>query len=531
MPALPPAFLECVHTATSEASLLGELATVWQSLTKADSVDLLMIDASEKLVLAASTHAPDFVGRIKLGKGKGVAQRIRDHASPIYLEDGAKKHPDYVVVESLDDHKVEAIAGLPLVAWNKDILGVALLNRYSPWSMSEDDRVALQDTASQLADLIWTYRAAFQHGSESNRLGALSEVTRLMADSPYLEEILQLLVSLTAQQFGYRVVTVRLLDDSRKELVLRATQAPARAYQRKRAIKLGESIAGRAIGERSPVIVPDVQLEADYIGHDLAAEQGLRSMICVPLIIQERPVGVMSCYTTELHEFTEAEVSALQTLAQQAAISIEHAKLQVRTTLLQEMHHRVKNNLQQIASLIRLQMRHPGEKTLAEALNDTQARILSISAVHDLLSRDDLDHVSILSIAESLVQLQQSSLLRPDRRIQFLVRGDAVYLSTAQATQVALALNELILNAAEHGFARTESGDIHITVEDMDEEVGVWVSNKGDSLPPDFDLSKYGNLGLQIVDSLARSLGGRFVLEDRLGWTVAEIQFPRASGE
>ena len=304
-----------------------------------------------------------------------------------------------------------------------------------------------------------------------------------------MEEILQLLVNLTAQQFNYRVCTVRLLDEHRGELVLRATQAPAKAYQRKRAIKLGESIAGRAIAENRPIIVHDVQLEEDYIGHDLAVEQGLRSMICMPLTIQDRAVGVLSCYTSEIHTFGSDEIKALETLAKQAAVSIEHAKLQVRSTLMQEMHHRVKNNLQQIASLLRLQIRHSEYKSLEEALNDVLSRILAIASVHDLLSREDLDHVGLRSIADSLVQHQQASLILPDKRVSFQVRGEDVHLNMTQATQIALVLNELILNAVEHGFEITSSGEIHVNVEEKEGEVAIWVSNSGDQLPESFDLS------------------------------------------
>jgi two-component sensor histidine kinase len=376
-----------------------------------------------------------------------------------------------------------------------------------------------------------SYNAAYQAGAQINRLGALSEVSRTIATSPYLEEILQLLVNLTAQQFNYRVCTVRLLDESRGELVLRATQAPAKAYQRKRAIKLGESIAGRAIAENRPIIVRDVQIEDDYIGHDLAVEQGLRSMVCVPLTLQDRPVGVISCYTSEVRDFLPNEIEALETLAKQAAVSIEHAKLAVRNTLMQEMHHRVKNNLQQVASLLRLQMRHTNYKSLEEALNDCLGRILAIAGVHDLLSREDLDHVGIRSIAETLVHHQQSSLMLPDRQIQFEVRGTDVTLNMSQATQLALVLNELIQNAMEHGFKITQNGEIHINVEEKDEEVSVWVSNSGDSLPDDFDPSLVSNLGLKIVDNLARSLGGRFKMSNVLGWTVSEVKFPKGSGE
>jgi two-component sensor histidine kinase len=324
------------------------------------------------------------------------------------------------------------------------------------------------------------------------------------------------------------VCTVRLLDETHQELVLRATQAPAKAYARKRAIKLGESIAGRAIAENRPIIVEDVQDDKEYIGHDLAVEQGMRSMICVPLTLQGRAVGVLSCYTGEVREFPPEEIRALETLAKQAAVSIEHAKLQVRNTLMQEMHHRVKNSLQQVAALLRLEMRQAHHKSLEEALSDVLARILAISSVHDLLSREDLDHVGIRSIAEMLVQHQMNSLISPERSIHFEVRGDDVRLNMTQATQVALVLNELIQNAVEHGFQTATSGDIHVTVEAKEGEIGLWVSNNGDPLKADFAPAKAGHLGLQIVDNLAKGLGGKFLLEDRLGWTVAEVKFSQA---
>ena len=218
-------------------------------------------------------------------------------------------------------------------------------------------------------------------------------------------------------------------------------------------------------------------------------------------------------------------------MAKQAAVSIEHAKLAVRNTLMQEMHHRVKNNLQQVASLLRLQMRHSNYKSLEEALNDCLGRILAIAGVHDLLSREDLDHVGIRSIAETLVHHQQSSLMLPDRQIQFEVRGVDVTLNMTQATQLALVLNELIQNAMEHGFKVTQNGDIHINVEEKDEEISVWVSNSGDSLPDGFDPSQVSNLGLKIVDNLARALGGRFKMSNVLGWTVSEVKFPKGSSE
>lgn len=524
--------LELISCAESEDELLSELAGYAVENSRASSAEIFLEDPTHRLVLRASTDSPDFNMRLRMGMSLGIVGEAFKSSTPCIVRSKASRLKEIAAIQSLggDAIEVEGSAAVPLGATGVPF-GVILLKDSRHWPATKAERESLSHLGVRLGLTILAYRKAYQQGSNSNRLGALTEVSRTIASSPYLEEILQLLVNLTAKQFNYRVVTVRLLDEARQELVLRATQAPAKAYSRKRAIKLGESMAGRAMIENRTVIVPDVQVEEEYIGHDLAVEQGLRSMICVPLAIQDHPVGVLTCYTAEIRNFEQDEVDALETLAKQAAVSIEHAKLQVRHTLMQEMHHRVKNSLQQVASLLQLQARHGSYKSLQEALDDCLSRILAIAAVHDLLSREDLDHVGIRSIAEMLVQHQETSLILPDRKIQFRVRGDDAHLNMTQATQIALILNELVQNAVEHGFKETASGEIHINVEFEDDQVGVWVSNNGDKLPPGFKLDKNANLGMQIVDSLARSLGGHFLIEDRLGWTVAEVKFVRAGVE
>lgn len=515
--------------AEDEDALLVEASALAGQAAGADGCDLFSVDSDGGLVLRASTYAPDLVHRCRLGKGLGVVGHVAQTREPAFVPRHADKHPKSVFYPGIDERGVQSMAVLPLPD-AEGVHGVMLLFRHREWPFTTRDRTRLSRVA-ELTALAWeTYRNAYRVGARVKRIGALTEVTKTIAASPYLEEILQLLVNITAQRFEFIVCTVRLLDEERGELVLRATQAPAKAYQRKRALKLGESIAGKAIAENRSIIVPDVQVEADYVGHDLAIEQGLRSMICMPLTIQDRVVGVMTCYTDRVREFPEDEINALEMLAKQAAVSIEHAKLQVRNTLMQEMHHRVKNSLQQVASLIRLQLRHSQGQSAEELLADSLSRILAISSVHDLLSREDLDHVSVRQVAEQLVS-QQIGLVPPNRQVCFDVRGHDFRLNMNQATQVALILNELIQNAVQHGFQQKESGEIHVNIEDTDGEIGIWVSGNGDPLPPGFDPLERSNLGLQIVDNLTRSLGGKFVMEDRLGWTVAEVRFHRAGSE
>lgn len=486
-------------------------------------------DISGGLVLRASTALAGFVGRLRVGRGFGLAGQALETSKRIVVPEKVAMDPRYVPFPGVEEPAVSSMIVQPHDRGVSDPF-VVVLGREERWLPTVSELKLLDAACHDLDVSLRVYRGAYEAGSHANRLQLLTEVTDTLTGTPYLEEILQHLVNLTARKFNYQAVSLRLLDASRKMLVLRAAYSAHRSYPRRPAIKLSESIAGKVIKLGQPMEVEDVQQDDEFIGHDLAIESGLRSMVCVPLKLMGRSVGVMSCYTGEVRQFTPDEVATLTTLAKQAAVAIEHARLQGRDTLVQEMHHRVKNNLQQVASLIRLQMRQDNERPPALALGETLSRIEAIAAVHDLLSRDDLDHVSLTTLAESLVNHQKRSFIHPDKSVDFSVRGGEVYLNTTQATQVALVLNELIQNAVTHGFGKASSGEIHVSVEESGNQIDLWVSNNGDPLPEDFDLTT-GRMGLQIVRGLARSLGGGFDLEERLGWTVAHLSFEREQAE
>ncbi|RYG75667.1 GAF domain-containing protein, partial [bacterium] len=258
------ALLRAAARATGDDELLNELAHAAGRAAGADSTDILFRDGGDGLVLRASTVVPEMTHRIKLGKGIGLTGLAAIGGEPVFVEERAYEHPSYARYPGLDEHESEAVCALPLRGLDDGIFGVLLLRCNVRWEFDPATRAELQELAAVLGLTYKTYRAGYTLGTGVNRLGALTEVSRTISSSPYVEEILQLLVHLTAQQFEYRVCTVRLLDESGTQLVLRATQATARAYQRKRAIRIDESIAGEAISENRPVIVPDVQLEPDY---------------------------------------------------------------------------------------------------------------------------------------------------------------------------------------------------------------------------------------------------------------------------
>jgi two-component sensor histidine kinase len=205
-------------------------------------------------------------------------------------------------------------------------------------------------------------------------------------------------------------------------------------------------------------------------------------------------------------------------------------ELEIKATMIKELHHRVKNDLQTVASLLRMQSRRlktPEAKgALAEAVN----RILSIAVIHEFLSEQDLRIINIRDVAQRIIRQMQTGVLDPARRISFELLGPNIYLSARQATSSALVVNELLQNALEHGYDASDTGGtITVTFEDHGDAIGLIVHDDGRALPPDFDLDKTDSLGLKIVQTLVtQDLKGQIQFQSDHGVSVV-VQFPKIS--
>lgn len=155
----------------------------------------------------------------------------------------------------------------------------------------------------------------------------LYEVSRVVVSGRYLEEILLLVVELTARLTGSKICSMMILDEKKRDLVIKATQSLSEHYRTKPPIKVGESVSGRAVLYKKPITVLDVSHESDYKYPEIARAEGLKSLISVPMMIKDQVIGVLNCYTVEEHEFTEEETQILVGVANQAALAIENTKL------------------------------------------------------------------------------------------------------------------------------------------------------------------------------------------------------------
>lgn len=167
-------------------------------------------------------------------------------------------------------------------------------------------------------------------------LKTLNKISRAIVSDLYLEDILKLIVTLTANVMKAKVCNVWLIDEKKQEFNIMATQSMHQEYLNKRTIKLNEGIVGLVAREKKPKIIFDVLKEEQYKEKKLARKEGLVSMASIPMMVKDKVIGVLNVYTNRPYEFTKAEVTLLSTIANQAAVAIEKTELIVKTKIIQE---------------------------------------------------------------------------------------------------------------------------------------------------------------------------------------------------
>ena len=199
--------------------------------------------------------------------------------------------------------------------------------------------------------------------------------------------------------------------------------------------------------------------------------------------------------------------------------------LLLKDATIREIHHRVKNNLQTVASLLRLQARHLGSAEAKQALEESVRRISSIALVHETLSQDSHERVEFDAVARRIVDMLGEGLGSNERPIRFVLEGSSGDVSSDTATALALIMVELCQNAVEHAFG-DGGGTVTVSLTREDRVLVVTVADDGAGLPNDFVIERDANLGLQIVRTLvAAELRGELALEHDRG-TIVRLSVP-----
>jgi len=173
-------------------------------------------------------------------------------------------------------------------------------------------------------------------GSLIQKLEALSKISKAISSDLYLEDILRLIVVVTAEVMKSKVCSLWLLDERDNALKIRATQALSEEYLKERSLKMGEGVVGYVAVENRPMMIYNVLKEPRYKEKELARKEGLVSMLSVPMCVKDKVIGVINCYTSYPHKFTKSEVEVFTTVANQAAIAIENAGLIMKAKIIED---------------------------------------------------------------------------------------------------------------------------------------------------------------------------------------------------
>jgi two-component sensor histidine kinase len=244
----------------------------------------------------------------------------------------------------------------------------------------------------------------------------------------------------------------------------------------------------------------------------------------IPLLCRERPIPWLGQRWLRSDSYL---AGTMLTMRDDTEVRQREMELRVKATMIQEIHHRIKNNLQTVAALLRMQSRRAASQEARESLQEGVSRILSMAVVHEFLSREEGQVINIRDVAQRILTQTEQGMMDPEKEIALELAGPSLYLPGKQATACALVINELLQNAMEHGYEWRNTGRIHVDLEDQGDQVELRISDDGRGLPEGFNPQSGASLGLEIVRRLVEDdLGGTFDLRDE-GGVSATVVFPK----
>jgi two-component system, sensor histidine kinase PdtaS len=455
---------ETIAAVNSSLDLQEVLELVARKVAEALGTDACFVylydQRADELVLRAThgTAVEEMGGRPRMRPGEGITGSAAAERGPIMIPAGAHLDPRFKQFPNLPEDEYQSILAVPIVARDERLEGALNVRTREPRAFAEAEIDLLVAIASQVAQSIEHARLYEAAQRRVHELEALARISEAVSESLYLEESLQAIVRTTMESL-HATGAALVLDDGR--------------------IAWPEGRAGT-------------------------------HAVRLPLRWKRRQIGELVCDRDT--PFTEDDRALLEAIAHHAAVALEHGRTVLRGVLAQEIHHRVKNNLQTVASLLRLQARAEGvdpDKALADSVN----RILAIAAVHEVLTEHREDEVDLAELIERLRAMLVQGLVSGK---EVSAELEPVSLAGQRATSLALVFSELLGNALEHG-----GGHVRITLQRRDGDVVLAVADDGIGRGDRPD-----GTGLSIVRALVRDeLGGTLELADA-GGHHARVTFP-----
>ncbi len=455
--------IEAVNSTLDLEEVLAQVATGVAEALHGDACFVYLYDDRAGELILRATHGTavdEMTTRPRMRPGEGITGLAAEERVPVMIASGANRDPRFKNFPNLTEDEYESILAVPILARGERLEGALNLRTRAPRDFTQDEMDLLLAIAAQVAQSIEHAKLYAEAQRRVHELEALARISEAVSEALYLEESLEAIVKTTMDALAATGAALVLEDGKVAWPEGKADVHAIRQPLRWRGRQIGELVADRST------------------------------------------------------PFTEAAEELLGSIAQQAAVALEHGRAVMRGVLAQEIHHRVKNNLQTVASLLRLQARASDNIDPRKALEDSVNRILAIAAVHDVLTErreDDVDLAELLGRLRAM--LVQS--VGAGREVQ--ASFEPVLLAGQKATSLALVFSELLGNAIEHGGKH-----IDVTLVQEGEEIVLAVSDDGPGLKEE----EPTGTGLSIVRALVRDeLRGSFELTSQDG-ARAEVRFP-----
>jgi two-component system, sensor histidine kinase PdtaS len=455
---------ETIEAVNSTLDLQEVLELIASKVAAALGTDACFVylydDRADELVLRAThgTRVEQMTRRPRMRPGEGITGTAAAERAPVMLPEQAHLDPRFRAFPNLPEDEYESILAVPIM-FREKLEGALNVRTREPRRFVQAEIELLLAIAAQVARSIEHARLYETAQRRVVELEALARISEAVSESLYLEESLEAIVRTTMDAVGATGAALVLED------------------------------GGIAWPEGRP------------------GAHALR----LPLRWRGRQLGELVCDRDT--PFTDEERALLASIAHHAAVALEHGRAVMRGVVAQEIHHRVKNNLQTVASLLRLQARGADDVDPRKALDDSVNRILAIAAVHEVLTERRDDDVELGDLLDRLRGMLVQGL---GARKRVAAELEQVSLAGSRATALALVFSELLQNALEHG------GDsVRIELAQRDGEVVLAIVDDGGGLG-----GAPSGTGLSIVEALVRDeLRGTLAFRHDAGLR-AEVVFP-----
>ncbi|HEX5164114.1 MAG TPA: GAF domain-containing protein [Thermomicrobiales bacterium] len=520
------------RAATASLRLDEMLSTVVEVIAETidgDACSVFLADPSaETLMLRATVGLnPEAIGRLAIRSDAGITG-LAASSRQTQIAVNASQHPAYFTYPIVGEDRYTSQVSIPLLLREPErLVGVLNIQSLEERIFDQDEITFLETAAGELSIAIENARLYSQTDAALHRriseLHQLRSVARSLTSMLRSDELLPLIASQAATIMSGNAATIaRVLDDGDTSRIDFLASFPESDGDQQH---FPDELIRTVYSSRTAIVMPesgDDETHNVVLGAPLMTGHGVFGAVCVRLDAAEN--------------HTDDKLGLFQSYADSAALALENAALydearrgySTASTLLQEMHHRVRNNLQTVAALLSMQARHARYAEWTAPLQEAVARVQSIAAVHSLLSSDNVTSATIASIVKHVVDEASINVVPPGVSVTFNIEPSDIEASSRQATILALLINECVTNAIEHGMEGRERGKIDVSIHQQDGTIEVVIEDDGNGLTEGFSVEHNSRLGLRIAQTLASSdLGGSYSLQSRPGGGASSIiRFP-----